>query len=359
MPGLVATSSSTDSAPFGPKPSGCGSRTTSSRAPSIASSASSSATRSPSRSAAARRPLRQLRGEPAAHRLGRGDPGPQLLGGLLGVLEPRDLRPAALGVREHRLDRAAVLSLQPIEGRRGAPRPPPGGRARRRSARGTSAARRRRRRARARRRAAAPPARRARGRPRPPRSVRHRPRRALPRAPPPSSSAPLTAPRARAAAVRRPSALRSSARSAASSASSAASGAAASISESSKRIRSRSRSRLPSRSSSSSSSRPSAVACVRGAVLAAQLELIRAGEPVEDLELGRGQRQLAVLVLAVEGEQARAERPQVGGRGRASADERAGPPGGADSPPEHDLVRVVRQPLGDLGQLRIVEQSGR
>ena len=55
IPGLVATSSSTVSAPLGPKPSGCGSSATSSRAPSIASSASSAATRSPSRAAAVAR----------------------------------------------------------------------------------------------------------------------------------------------------------------------------------------------------------------------------------------------------------------------------------------------------------------
>ena len=57
---------------------------------------------------------------------------------------------------------------------------------------------------------------------------------------------------------------------------------------------------------------------VRAAVAVAQLEQARTGEPVEDLELGRRQGEPAVLVLAVEGEQPRAERPQVGGRGRAA-----------------------------------------
>ena len=44
---------------------------------------------------------------------------------------------------------------------------------------------------------------------------------------------------------------------------------------------------------------------VRGAIALAQLEVARPGEAVEDLELGRGERELAVLVLAEEGEQAR------------------------------------------------------
>ena len=57
---------------------------------------------------------------------------------------------------------------------------------------------------------------------------------------------------------------------------------------------------------------------VGASVAVAQLEQASAGEPVEDLELGRRQREPAVLVLAVEGEQPRAERPQVGGRGRAA-----------------------------------------
>ena len=57
---------------------------------------------------------------------------------------------------------------------------------------------------------------------------------------------------------------------------------------------------------------------VRRAVAVAELELLGAGEAVEDLELGRGEHQLAVLVLAVEGEQPRAERPQVA-RPRPSA----------------------------------------
>ena len=119
IPGLVATRSSTVSAPFGPKPSGWGSSETSSEAPSIASSASS--LRDPALELA-RRPSRpfcaQLRGEPGAQLLGaapaaaRAPPARSL-----GVLEPLDLGAAALGVREHRLDRAAVLSLQAVERR--------------------------------------------------------------------------------------------------------------------------------------------------------------------------------------------------------------------------------------------------
>ena len=93
------------------------------------------------------------------------------------------------------------------------------------------------------------------------------------------------------------------------------------------------------------------------AVCVAQLEVLGAGEAVEDLELGGGERQLAVLVLAVEGEQPRAERPQVGRRRGAPADEGAGAARGADPAAEDDLVGALGQPLGDLGQLGVVEQA--
>ena len=180
-------------------------------------------------------------------------------------------------------------------------------------------------------------------------------------APPPSSSSPPIAASARAAAVRAALGVSQTARARPRAPPPRSTlGAAASISESSNRIRSRSRSRAPSRSRSSASSRASAGRLrVRRAVAVAELEQLGAGEAVEDLELGRGEHQLAVLVLAVEGEQPRAERPQLRGRGRAPADEGAGPPRGADPPAEHDLVGVVGKPLGDRRQLGVVEGSGR
>ena len=84
--------------------------------------------------------------------------------------------------------------------------------------------------------------------------------------------------------------------------------------------------------------------------------MLGAGEPVEDLQLGRGDRQLAVLVLAEEGEQPPAEQLQVGGGRGAAGDEGAGPPAGRDPAAEHDLLGALRQPLGQLGQLRLLEQ---
>ena len=84
---------------------------------------------------------------------------------------------------------------------------------------------------------------------------------------------------------------------------------------------------------------------MRLAVGAAGGEVGLAGEPVEDLELGRAERQATVLVLAVEGEQAAAERPQVGGRRRPPGDECACPPRGADPAAEDDLVGPVGDPL--------------
>ena len=63
-----------------------------------------------------------------------------------------------------------------------------------------------------------------------------------------------------------------------------------------------------------------------------------------------------MLVLAEEGEQAPAEQLQVGGGGGAAGDEGAGAAAGRDPPPEHDLLGALRQPLGQLGELRLVQQ---
>ena len=98
---------------------------------------------------------------------------------------------------------------------------------------------------------------------------------------------------------------------------------------------------------------------MRLAVALAQLQVLGPGEAVEDLQLGRGDRQLAVLVLAEEGEQPPAEQLQVGGGRGAPGDEGAGPPAGRDPPPEHDLLGALGQPLGQLRQLRLLQQSRR
>ncbi len=95
------------------------------------------------------------------------------------------------------------------------------------------------------------------------------------------------------------------------------------------------------------------------AVAGAPLQVLLAGEPVQRLQLRRGEGQLAVLVLAVEGEQPRAERPQLRRGGRAALQEGRGPARGRDAPSQHDLARVLGQALGDLRQLGIVEQPGR
>ena len=94
---------------------------------------------------------------------------------------------------------------------------------------------------------------------------------------------------------------------------------------------------------------------VGGAVGGEQLAVLGAGEPVEDLGLRRGQHQLPVLVLAVEGEQARAEGAQVRGRGRAPGDEGGGSAGPGRDPPREDDLLARRQPLGDVAQRRVGE----
>ena len=85
--------------------------------------------------------------------------------------------------------------------------------------------------------------------------------------------------------------------------------------------------------------------------------MLLAGEPVEGLELGRGQGQLAVLVLSVEGEQPRAERAQARPLAAEPVDEGARPPRRRRPAPERDLGRALGQALGDLGQLGVLEQA--
>ena len=57
------------------------------------------------------------------------------------------------------------------------------------------------------------------------------------------------------------------------------------------------------------------------AIAGEEREVLGAGEAVEDLRLGGGEGELAVFVLAVEGEEPGTERPQVGRGRRAPSDE--------------------------------------
>ncbi len=95
---------------------------------------------------------------------------------------------------------------------------------------------------------------------------------------------------------------------------------------------------------------------MRLAVVLPQRQVLGPGEAIEDLQLGRSDRQLAVLVLAIEGEQAAAEQLQVGGGRGASGDEGAGSAAPGDTAAEHDLLGILGQPLRQLGELGVVEQ---
>ncbi len=93
------------------------------------------------------------------------------------------------------------------------------------------------------------------------------------------------------------------------------------------------------------------------AVEAAALQVLGAGEAVEGLELGRGEGQPAVLVLAVEGEQPRAERAQLGGRRRAALQEGARAPRRRDAAADDELGRALGQARGHLRQLGVFQQA--
>ena len=81
---------------------------------------------------------------------------------------------------------------------------------------------------------------------------------------------------------------------------------------------------------------------MRLAVGLAQGEMLAPGEAVEHLHLRRGDRQLAVLVLPVEGEQATAEQPQVGSAGSPAGKEGGSAPRGRHAASEDDLLRPLR-----------------
>src|SRR4051794_8433782 len=96
---------------------------------------------------------------------------------------------------------------------------------------------------------------------------------------------------------------------------------------------------------------------MRLAIRPAALEVLLAGEAVERLELRAREGQLAVLVLPVEGEQARAQGLELRRGGGAAGQEGAGPATCGDTAADRYLRGALRQALGDLGQLRVVEQA--
>ena len=81
--------------------------------------------------------------------------------------------------------------------------------------------------------------------------------------------------------------------------------------------------------------------------------MIGATERVEDLELGAREGQLAVLVLTVEGEQARAEIAQLRDGGGAAVEVGTRASVGAETASEDDLLGAVGEPLGELGAQRV------
>ncbi len=81
----------------------------------------------------------------------------------------------------------------------------------------------------------------------------------------------------------------------------------------------------------------------------ASRRLVGAAERVEQLELSRGERQPAVLVLAVEREQRRRSLAQIRHIRGAPVDQRPRAPIGADSAREDQLVRVLREPVAEPG----------
>ena len=96
---------------------------------------------------------------------------------------------------------------------------------------------------------------------------------------------------------------------------------------------------------------------VRRAIGLAQLEMVRAREAVEDVELRRAERQAPVLVLAEEGEEPGAEELQVGDACGAALHVGARAPRRADAAGDHELLGVLGQALGELGQLRVVPEA--
>src|SRR5947208_12275987 len=77
------------------------------------------------------------------------------------------------------------------------------------------------------------------------------------------------------------------------------------------------------------------------------LVVLWAAKAVEQLELGGGDRELAMLVLAVEADERRAYVPHLAHGDRAPVQIRARAAIGAHPPGEHQLLGVGREPLAD------------
>ena len=98
---------------------------------------------------------------------------------------------------------------------------------------------------------------------------------------------------------------------------------------------------------------------VRAGQLLAPRQVLGPAEGVEQVELGRGEGEPAVLVLAEEGHQPAAQGGEVPGGGRAAADEGASAPVGPHSPGQDQLLDVIADELGQMTQLGLVQQRGR
>ena len=96
---------------------------------------------------------------------------------------------------------------------------------------------------------------------------------------------------------------------------------------------------------------------VGGRARGAPGRLLGPAEAVEDVELGGGERELAVLVLAVERQQRAARVAQVGRRRAAAAEVGARAALGADAAGEHDLLGVRREPVAELGAQLVRERE--
>src|SRR5947208_12010121 len=79
------------------------------------------------------------------------------------------------------------------------------------------------------------------------------------------------------------------------------------------------------------------------------LVVLGAAKAVEQLELGGRDRELAMLVLAVEAHERSADVPHLAHGDRAPVQIRARAAIGAHPPGEHQLLGVGREPLADAG----------
>ena len=103
--------------------------------------------------------------------------------------------------------------------------------------------------------------------------------------------------------------------------------------------------------------RQRAFAAIRPAVGLAARRLVRPREAVQDLQLGRGQHQLAMLVLAVEREQRGARVPQIARGGAPAADVRTRSPLRVHPPRQHKVLSVLRQTVPECLAHRVRQRE--